>query len=97
MIMTEKMAESSGVFFFSSRRRHTRCSRDWSSDVCSSDLVERDTASALQEIVVESVFQQRPQGDAAEVRLEREAIGIGVSARSAGELALIQIDRKSVV
>ena len=27
-----------GYFFFSSRRRHTRCSRDWSSDVCSSDL-----------------------------------------------------------
>src|SRR2546429_6060581 len=27
-----------GPFFFSSRRRHTRCSRDWSSDVCSSDL-----------------------------------------------------------
>src|SRR6266542_5757417 len=33
------------VFFLSSRRRHTRCYRDWSSDVCSSDLagrVERD-------------------------------------------------------
>src|SRR2546429_5860802 len=29
------------VFFFSSRRRHTRCSRDWSSDVCSSDLSAR--------------------------------------------------------
>src|SRR6266542_6190754 len=28
-------------FFFSSRRRHTRCYRDWSSDVCSSDLVAR--------------------------------------------------------
>src|SRR5699024_11973908 len=27
-----------GVFFFSSRRRHTRSKRDWSSDVCSSDL-----------------------------------------------------------
>src|SRR2546429_8550298 len=27
-----------GWFFFSRRRRHTRCSRDWSSDVCSSDL-----------------------------------------------------------
>src|SRR2546422_9326976 len=27
-------------FFFSSRRRHTRCSRDWSSDVCSSDLLD---------------------------------------------------------
>src|SRR2546429_6754985 len=25
-------------YFFESRRRHTRCSRDWSSDVCSSDL-----------------------------------------------------------
>src|SRR5207245_4862565 len=30
------------LFFFSSRRRHTRCYRDWSSDVCSSDLDERD-------------------------------------------------------
>src|SRR5690606_40627917 len=28
------------VFFFSSRRRHTRFSRDWSSDVCSSDLTK---------------------------------------------------------
>src|SRR5690606_40979655 len=28
-------------FFFSSRRRHTRFSRDWSSDVCSSDLTIR--------------------------------------------------------
>src|SRR5690606_40582917 len=29
---------SYSFFFFSSRRRHTRFSRDWSSDVCSSDL-----------------------------------------------------------
>src|SRR5699024_11577020 len=28
-------------FFFSSRRRHTRSKRDWSSDVCSSDLIHR--------------------------------------------------------
>src|SRR5262245_64883376 len=28
----------SSLFFFSSRRRHTRCLSDWSSDVCSSDL-----------------------------------------------------------
>src|SRR5258705_7511142 len=27
------------LFFFSSRRRHTRCLSDWSSDVCSSDLL----------------------------------------------------------
>src|SRR5436305_9128165 len=38
----------SGVafFFFSSRRRHTRCGRDWSSDVCSSDLPTSAAASA---------------------------------------------------
>src|SRR5258707_4180051 len=30
-----------GIFFFSSRRRHTRYWRDWSSDVCSSDLSVR--------------------------------------------------------
>src|SRR2546429_2550610 len=40
-------------FFFSSRRRHTRCSRDWSSDVCSSDLLrgsdlDRSPPSAVQ-------------------------------------------------
>src|SRR5207245_6563568 len=31
-----------GTFFFSSRRRHTRCYRDWSSDVCSSDLLQNE-------------------------------------------------------
>src|SRR4030042_2864535 len=33
--------------FFSSRRRHTRCSRDWSSDVCSSDLYKRAKKAGL--------------------------------------------------
>src|SRR5690606_24941185 len=32
------LAKCVACFFFSSRRRHTRFSRDWSSDVCSSDL-----------------------------------------------------------
>src|SRR5438128_9246228 len=32
---------SFSFFFFSSRRRHTRCYRDWSSDVCSSDLTNQ--------------------------------------------------------
>src|SRR5256885_7115733 len=35
---------SGGVFFFSSRRRHTRLQGDWSSDVCSSDLLPRPAA-----------------------------------------------------
>src|SRR5690554_8238403 len=34
-------------FFFSSRRRHTRCGRDWSSDVCSSDLRARNELANL--------------------------------------------------
>src|SRR6266536_1566572 len=34
-------------FFFSSRRRHTRSTRDWSSDVCSSDLVRIGAALAV--------------------------------------------------
>src|SRR5207249_6789225 len=33
-------------FFFSSRRRHTRSKRDWSSDVCSSDLTAALPAGA---------------------------------------------------
>src|SRR5207302_7236816 len=37
------------VFFFSSRRRHTRFSRDWSSDVCSSDLMIHCQAAATRE------------------------------------------------
>src|SRR3712207_9372011 len=36
-------------FFFSSRRRHTRYWRDWSSDVCSSDLLHRHVGLVLQE------------------------------------------------
>src|SRR3712207_6962185 len=36
----------SRVFFFSSRRRHTRYWRDWSSDVCSSDLIAASSNSS---------------------------------------------------
>src|SRR5699024_11830175 len=38
----------SNFFFFSSRRRHTRSKRDWSSDVCSSDLTG---VAALDEVL----------------------------------------------
>src|SRR4051812_50112658 len=37
----------SAVFFFSSRRRHTILTCDWSSDVCSSDLPARSQIQAL--------------------------------------------------
>src|SRR5690606_40073868 len=44
----------------SSRRRHTRFSRDWSSDVCSSDLnmVERSILFAKDEVIKEMSFTE---------------------------------------
>src|SRR5260221_8681154 len=41
------VARLSVLFFFSSRRRHTRSLCDWSSDVCSSDLFRRPVESCL--------------------------------------------------
>src|SRR5690606_40778806 len=50
------------LFFFSSRRRHTRFSRDWSSDVCSSDLLERYQADAIRYYVA-MTFPERADSD----------------------------------
>src|SRR5437762_12258379 len=53
-------------FFFSSRRRHTRYIGDWSSDVCSSDLIER--------LDRPDVFSPRPLG--AVPRCVRDALSL---------------------
>src|SRR5207253_8425801 len=50
-------------FFFSSRRRHTRWPRDWSSDVCSSDLRDLSDLRALRHpgtLHVVDVVQENP-------------------------------------
>src|SRR5437870_7558616 len=69
------------VFFFSSRRRHTRWPRDWSSDVCSSDLVDRqdDDARESQSLFgisaarcAEDSFVEFGQGDNADRQLRRD-------------------------
>src|SRR3712207_8652054 len=49
------MLFSSVFFFFSSRRRHTRYWRDWSSDVCSSDL------KAAQKVQAQQAFLHHPK------------------------------------
>src|SRR5688572_32770708 len=45
------------LFFFSSRRRHTRFDCDWSSDVCSSDLITFTTREGLSNDLVRPVFE----------------------------------------
>src|SRR6266542_4581904 len=55
------MAKVNCFFFFSSRRRHTRCYRDWSSDVCSSDL-SRDQASGATASHARSARRRRSAG-----------------------------------
>src|SRR5207247_5853744 len=45
------------TFFFSSRRRHTRSTRDWSSDVCSSDL--RPQRATLKDILRTAVDMEK--------------------------------------
>src|SRR6266536_2309066 len=48
------------AFFFSSRRRHTRSTRDWSSDVCSSDLPNRAGADEVAEGTLECFDRHVP-------------------------------------
>src|SRR5438045_9745611 len=43
MVIVDVVVCRDFCFFFSSRRRHTRCLSDWSSDVCSSDLGDEVT------------------------------------------------------
>src|SRR2546429_9866982 len=81
-------------FFFSSRRRHTRCSRDWSSDVCSSDLVSMIAPKApghrVREVFIEGggtpallAVEQDPSGTAKALAL---AYAKGLGCTRAGVL-----------
>src|SRR2546426_2647106 len=72
-------------FFFSSRRRHTRLQGDWSSDVCSSDLVVRLylRKEGLPSIPLKSPLP--PAGQEAGSPLEREVAAIIASAARSEE------------
>src|SRR3989449_10750727 len=70
-------------FFFSSRRRHTRCSRDWSSDVCSSDLriakygcrAAASYEAILNDHLVEAIINTTPNSVHRETTLAAAAAG----------------------
>src|SRR5689334_23395625 len=85
-------------FFFSSRRRHTRWNCDWSSDVCSSDLlnvmgsnflskaeVDVDTIRRASIVAVDSIEQSKMEAGDLMPAIER------------GVLSWDAVDRKSVV
>src|SRR5690349_25116239 len=83
------------MFFFSSRRRHTRSLRDWSSDVCSSDLRSADIGATVSSIRHRAqrrldAFNEPGLG---ELRLELPAEGFTEILRE----KLLKRDRKSVV
>src|SRR2546429_5103780 len=68
-------------FFFSSRRRHTRCSRDWSSDVCSSDLVGAAFSFILDERMTLGLAAPPPERVPVESLSEQELIERAIEER----------------
>src|SRR5690606_41076797 len=66
-------------FFFSSRRRHTRFSRDWSSDVCSSDLVVQDWYADLLRLYAEDPDPETDLATRLDVRIKRQLAAFGIS------------------
>src|SRR5207249_8478731 len=61
---------AASFFFFSSRRRHTRSKRDWSSDVCSSDL------GGLQHLDVRRHFEAAPTTSRRRAPCERAPLAL---------------------
>src|SRR3989454_6307316 len=76
-------------FFFSSRRRHTRLQGDWSSDVCSSDLVVANMDRMLRRLLGEDVELATSRDPAAGTvnadpgQLEQVLLNLAVNARDA--------------
>src|ERR1035441_4251471 len=65
--------------FFSSRRRHTRCLSDWSSDVCSSDLVSESVTLPQNVIALAEVQRSQRLAHAVSLTPEFHQVEIPVS------------------
>src|SRR5437870_10193678 len=70
------MRSPADVFFFSSRRRHTRWPRDWSSDVCSSDLAR--LAHAGSQLVRITVNTEEAAAAVPEIMRKLHDLGVDV-------------------
>src|SRR3712207_2121455 len=90
--------------FFSSRRRHTRYWRDWSSDVCSSDLRLGDlegravaaARNALRQDDVDAVAREDEAGDAADVGNGNGNRTHARPKRRGQEAALARLDQRAL-
>src|SRR5256885_7019647 len=89
-------ARSWALFFFSSRRRHTRLQGDWSSDVCSSDLVNRVWAVFFGRGLVEPVDDFRSSNPCVNPPL-LDALAADFAKHGYDLKHLMRTDRKSVV
>src|SRR5262249_57973571 len=67
-------------FVFSSRRRHTRLVSDWSSDVCSSDLITRPEKAELPTTLPADLLGRRPDVVAQRWRVESATRGVAAAA-----------------
>src|SRR5207245_3479362 len=88
------------IFCFSSRRRHTRCYRDWSSDVCSSDLLPLSPRNAntmwmLHFLAHLKEHTAREPGGTAGFVMARGELSNSEIARIAVRKALVEIGRAS--
>src|SRR2546426_7993083 len=89
------------VFFFSSRRRHTRLQGDWSSDVCSSDLASLGTLAACRRKPIANALLQQaglpiPRWTVAQGKIEDD-FPLPAIVKPASEDASAGLDRGSVV
>src|SRR2546426_11648625 len=83
-------------FFFSSRRRHTRLQGDWSSDVCSSDLVGQvhdveHLVARRFEVAAQQVLEQK-RAEVPEVRVVPDGGAAGVERDPRGRERLERLD-----
>src|SRR5205814_3246921 len=72
VVLGDRSRELILLFFFSGRRRHTRCLSDWSSDVCSSDLEYRHHHVC---VPVQAEHGRPADGAAAVERSEERRVG----------------------